>query len=392
MRSSTPDAGDRSGCRRRGSPPPLRQRRDAGHPPRARRQGLPLRRARRQARSATRDDAAAHPRARDPAGVDRRLDLPASPTATSRRPAATRAAASSTATTRAGARSATRRSTTACSPSRQALPRIRAARRDATWRCPGLPREKVLAAVVRLLETTLIRVGNEEYARAQRLLRPDDAARPARRRSTARRVRFHFRGKSGVRARDRRRRPPPRAHRQALPGPAGPGAVPVRRRGRRARTTSTRPTSTSTCARSPARSSRRRTSAPGRARCWRRRRCRSSRRSTPQAQAKQNVVQAIEAVAERLGNTPAVCRKCYVHPAVIEAYLDGERLRSPAARSERSPPKSLPRPAARGGGGAGVPAPLGDHGCRLRLLTDRFAAPPAPRCEPDLRPRYQSIR
>ncbi len=41
------------------------------------------------------------------------------------------------------------------------------------------------------------------------------------------------------------------------------------------------------------------------------------------AQAKKNVVQAIAAVAKRLGNTPSVCRKCYVHPAVLEAYLGG---------------------------------------------------------------------
>jgi DNA topoisomerase-1 len=34
-------------------------------------------------------------------------------------------------------------------------------------------------------------------------------------------------------------------------------------------------------------------------------------------------VLAIEAVAERLGNTPSICRKCYVHPGVIDAYLDG---------------------------------------------------------------------
>jgi len=39
------------------------------------------------------------------------------------------------------------------------------------------------------------------------------------------------------------------------------------------------------------------------------------------AQAKKNVVAAIKAVALKLGNTPAVCRKCYVHPAVLEAYL-----------------------------------------------------------------------
>jgi DNA topoisomerase I len=40
--------------------------------------------------------------------------------------------------------------------------------------------------------------------------------------------------------------------------------------------------------------------------------------------AKRNVVEAIEAVALVLGNTQSVCRKCYVHPAVLEAYLEGE--------------------------------------------------------------------
>src|SRR5207244_8810435 len=49
----------------------------------------------------------------------------------------------------------------------RALPRIRA-RVDADLGRRGLPREKVLATIVRLLETTLVRVGNEEYARANR--------------------------------------------------------------------------------------------------------------------------------------------------------------------------------------------------------------------------------
>jgi DNA topoisomerase-1 len=40
-------------------------------------------------------------------------------------------------------------------------------------------------------------------------------------------------------------------------------------------------------------------------------------------QRKRNVVAAVEATARRLGNTVAVCRKCYIHPAVVEAYLDG---------------------------------------------------------------------
>jgi DNA topoisomerase-1 len=40
------------------------------------------------------------------------------------------------------------------------------------------------------------------------------------------------------------------------------------------------------------------------------------------AMAKRNIRAAIEKVAARLGNTPAICRKCYVHPVVIDSYLD----------------------------------------------------------------------
>ena len=40
-------------------------------------------------------------------------------------------------------------------------------------------------------------------------------------------------------------------------------------------------------------------------------------------EAKKNIVAAIKAVAAKLGNTPSVCRKCYVHPAVLESYLGG---------------------------------------------------------------------
>ena len=45
-----------------------------------------------------------------------------------------------------------------------------------------------------------------------------------------------------------------------------------------------------------------------------------------QARRKKNVVAAVESVAKKLGNTRAVCRKCYIHPAVIESYLDGSFL------------------------------------------------------------------
>lgn len=56
-------------------------------------------------------------------------------------------------------------------------------------------------------------------------------------------------------------------------------------------------------------------------------------------EAKRNVVQAIQAVAARLGNTPSVCRKCYVHPAVLETYLSG----SMSARIKRELEEELDR-------------------------------------------------
>ncbi len=49
--------------------------------------------------------------------------------------------------------------------------------------------------------------------------------------------------------------------------------------------------------------------------------------------AKKNVVQAVELVAKQLGNTPAICRKCYIHPAVFEGYLDGSLLESLKTRA-----------------------------------------------------------
>ena len=42
----------------------------------------------------------------------------------------------------------------------------------------------------------------------------------------------------------------------------------------------------------------------------------------------ENIVRAVESVAHKLGNTKAVCRKCYVHPAVFEGYLDGTLVTS----------------------------------------------------------------
>src|SRR4051812_49624384 len=78
----------------------------------------------------------------------------------------------------------------------QALSAIRR-RTDADLRRQGLPREKVLAAVVKLLETTFIRVGNDEYARQNRSYGLT-TMRDSHVRVSGSRVKFLFRGKSGV--------------------------------------------------------------------------------------------------------------------------------------------------------------------------------------------------
>ncbi len=60
-----------------------------------------------------------------------------------------------------------------------------------------------------------------------------------------------------------------------------------------------------------------------------------------QAQAKKHVRAAIERVAQRLGNTPTICRKCYVHPAIVDAYLGGTVIEAMRQRAREDFKKSL---------------------------------------------------
>jgi DNA topoisomerase-1 len=60
-------------------------------------------------------------------------------------------------------------------------------------------------------------------------------------------------------------------------------------------------------------------------------------RATDRSPAEQHVAQAVEAVSQVMGNTRAVCRKCYVHPAVIDAYMDGSLPRILCGRGSRRP-------------------------------------------------------
>jgi DNA topoisomerase I len=49
---------------------------------------------------------------------------------------------------------------------------------------------------------------------------------------------------------------------------------------------------------------------------------------------KKAIVRAVEKVARHLGNTPAVCRRCYIHPAILDGYVDGTLLEALAAKTD----------------------------------------------------------
>jgi DNA topoisomerase-1 len=200
------------------------------------------------------------------------------------------------------------------------LPAVRArTRRD--LRLPGLPQRKVLAAVVQLLEATLIRVGNEEYARQNRsfgltTLRDRHVS------VAGARIDFRFRGKSGREHRvsvvDRRLGRVVRRC-QELPGQVlfqylddrgrrrSVGSADVNRYLREVTGSDFTAKDFRTWAGTVLLA------------CA----LRGADRPRGRVSASRTVVRAVEAVASRLGNTPAVCRRCYVHPAVIDAYLDG---------------------------------------------------------------------
>jgi DNA topoisomerase I len=220
----------------------------------------------------------------------------------------------------------------------QALPSIRA-RTAADLTLPGLPREKVLATVVQLLETTLIRIGNEEYARVNEsygltTMRDDhvDVAGST--------VHFIFRGKSGkehcIDVRDRQlARIVKRS--QDLPGQdlfqyvdehGAPRTIASEDVNAYLREISGQDFTAKDF----------RTWA-GTVLAARARQAFDAFDS--ETQAKQHVVRAIEEVAARLGNTRAVCRACYVHPAVIDAYLDGTFLQTMHHRIAAKPGEDL---------------------------------------------------
>ena len=214
----------------------------------------------------------------------------------------------------------------------QALPTIRR-RTRADLRKPGLSLEKVLAAVVQLLEKTLIRVGNDEYARQNRSFGLT-TLRDGHVEVNGARVKFAFRGKSGIEHEvdldDRRLA---KVVRQCRDLPGYDLFQYLDERGGR-----------QTIGSSDVNDYLRRITGQEFTskdfRTWAgtvlaAQLLREFEPFTSDAQAKKNIVRAVESVAKRLGNTKAVCRKCYIHPAVLEAYMDGSMMKTIAQRARR---------------------------------------------------------
>jgi len=220
----------------------------------------------------------------------------------------------------------------------KALPKIeQRLRKDLAL--PGLSREKVLATVVQLLEQSLIRIGNEEYARENKsfglttmLDRHVDVK--------GSKLRFRFRGKSGrqheVDVTDRRiARIVSRL--QDLPGQSLFQCVDDEGKVRDI---------TSQDVNEYLRKITGEDFTAKDFRTWAGTVLAAIALSTAGAfetkkQAKANVKNAIGAVAKILGNTPAVCRECYIHPSVVEAYFNGNFINSFKAKTEEEVEKEI---------------------------------------------------
>ncbi len=214
-----------------------------------------------------------------------------------------------------------------------ALGKIRK-RVEADLALPGLPKEKVLATIVSIMERTFIRVGNDEYARTNKsyglttMRRKHVSVRGGK-------VTFNFRGKSGVehnvQVADRRLGRIVKKV-QDLPGQEifgyvnGDGEVRdinsqdvndyLREITGEDFTAKDFRTWAGTVLAAVA--------------------LNAVDPAETQKEAKANIKNAIAAVAKILGNTPTVCRKCYVHPAVLETYLSGEMIAGLRRKTEET--------------------------------------------------------
>jgi DNA topoisomerase-1 len=203
------------------------------------------------------------------------------------------------------------------------LPKLRA-RVDEDLKRPGLPRERVLAAIVRLMELTLFRIGNTEYAKQNKsfgltTLRDRHVA------IEGNRIHIGFRGKSGKHhatdINDRRLARIVKGCRD-LPGyelfqylddngeqhAVGSAEVNEYLREITGQDITAKDFRTWAGTHLAAQA------------------LREFEAFDTGAARKKAVVRAVEKVSKHLGNTPAVCRRCYIHPEILEGYLDGTLL------------------------------------------------------------------
>jgi DNA topoisomerase-1 len=188
----------------------------------------------------------------------------------------------------------------------------------------GLPREKVLATVVHLLENTLIRVGNVDYAKQNKSYGLTTLRDPHVEIDGAE-LRFEFKGKSGkkwdLRVKDRRVAKIVKAC-QDLPGQDLFQYLDQ---------DGNRQTIASSDVNGYLREITGEDFTAKDFRTWAGTvlaalALAEFAQFDDEAKAKKNIRAAIETVSSRLGNTPTICRKCYVHPEILSCYLDGNLL------------------------------------------------------------------
>ncbi len=200
------------------------------------------------------------------------------------------------------------------------LPKIRA-HVDEDLKLTGMPRNKVLATVVRLLETTCIRVGNEEY-RKQNESFGLTTLRNKHVQIDGYSLRFRFKGKSGqvhdIELTDRKLAKIVREC-QCIPGHElfqymNGDHEPVRVSSEDVNDYLREITGEDFTAKD--------------FRTWNGTReaavvLESIGSAATQTASKKNIIEAVKQTAKRLGNRPSTCKKYYIHPAILDAYSDG---------------------------------------------------------------------
>jgi DNA topoisomerase-1 len=216
----------------------------------------------------------------------------------------------------------------------EALPKVRE-RVSHDLMLRGLPYEKVIATVIRLLDITLIRIGNEEYARDNNTFglttmqhEHVDVSGTT--------IHFHFRGKSGkehvIDVKDRQLVAIVKRC-QELPGQELFQYLDEEKILR---------TIGSDDVNSYLQEITGQNFTAKDFRTWSgtviaTRDLRERGPASSETQAKGNVVEAIKVAAAELGNTAAVCRKCYIHPGILDAYLDSSLTNFFKLRDEKKP-------------------------------------------------------